>query len=137
MRLPLSDLESGYKDARPKEIISREKLNKHIAKNDDNCLVRQLKVDGYVITDNIKKCDYLILNDDKCTAYFIELKGSDITGAIKQIEQTVETLKKDLFDYDKKLRIVYSGKVVSGTIAEWKKKNKNADAGRNTYTDHI
>ena len=84
-----------------------------------------------------KKCDYLVLNDDKRTAYFIELKGSDITGAIEQIEQTVEKLKRDLLDYDKRLRIVYSRQVGSGTIAEWKKKNKNADAGRRTYTDHI
>lgn len=54
MSLPLSDFESGYKDPRPKEIVSREKLSRHIAKNDD-CLVRQLKIDGYVITDNTKK----------------------------------------------------------------------------------
>jgi len=137
MNLPLSDFESGYKDTRPKEIISREKLNRHIAKNGDNCLVRQLKIDGCVITDNIKKCDYLVLNDDKCTAYFNELKGSDISVAIEQIEQTVERLKKDLLNYDKKLRIVYSGKVGSGTIAKWKIKNKNANAGRRTYTDYI
>jgi len=136
MSLPLSNFESACAE-KQKIIVSREKKNEHIAINDHDCFVRQLKVDGYVITDNIKKCDYLVLNDDNCTAYFIELKGSDISGAIEQINQTVETLKKDLADYDKKLRIVYSGKVNSGTIINWKIKNKNADAGRNTYTDHI
>ena len=137
MSLPLADFESTYKEARPKEIISREKLNRHIAKNNDNCLARQLRIDGYVITENIKKCDYLVLNDDKCAAYFIELKGSDITGAIEQIEQTVKKLEKDLRGYDKKLRIVYSGKVISGSIAEWKKKNRNADAKHRILEENI
>ena len=49
----------------------------------------------------------------------------------------LEKLKYDLANYDKRLRIVYSGQVNSGTIAAWKKKNNNADAGRRVYTEHI
>ena len=136
MSLPLSEYKSEC-EKRQKRIVSREKKKEHIAINNNNCLVRQFRVDGYIITDNIKKCDYLLLNDDICTAYFIELKGTDIRGAIEQIEKTVEILKKDLVNYDKKLRIIYIGQVNSGTILAWKKKNKNANAGRGTYTDYI
>ena len=136
MSLPLSDFVSQCED-RQKRIVSREKKKEHIAINENNRLVRQFKVDGYVITENIKKCDYLLLNDDNHTAYFIELKGTDIADAIKQIEQTLEILKNDLINYDKKLRIVFSGQVKSGTILAWQKKYKNADAGRRTYTDYI
>jgi len=136
MSLPLSEFKSKCED-RQKIIVSREKKKEHIAINDNNCLVRQLKIDGYVITENIKKCDYLVLNDDKFAAYFIELKGTDISDAIKQIEQTVEMLKSDLINYDKKLRIVFSGQVKPGTILAWQLKNKNADAKRDTYTDYI
>ena len=136
MNLPLSDFKSACEE-KQKRIVSREKSKEHIAINDNDCLVRQFKIDGYVITENIKKCDYLVLNDDKFTAYFIELKGTDITGAIEQIENTVEKLKKDLIDYDKKLRIIYSGQVNSGTVAAWKKRNKNADAKCKKYEEYI
>ena len=136
MNVPLSDFKSEC-GVRQKTIVSREKLNRHIAQNVDNCSVRQLKIDGYAITENIKKCDYLVLNDDKCTAYFIELKGRDISGAINQIENTVVKLKKYLNAYNIQMRIVYSGKVNSGTISAWQIKNKNAKAGRNKFEENI
>ena len=139
MRLPLSEFKSEYKEIRPKIIVSKEKANKHTAINENNCLARQLKIDGYVITEDIPKCDYLVLNDDNDnrTAYFIELKSDDMKHAIKQIENTVDKLKKDLTGYDKNLRIVYSGQVNSGTIMAWKKKNKNAVAKHKEYTEYI
>ena len=136
MSLPLAYFKSECLE-KQKIIVSREKKKSHVAVNKDENLVRQFRVDGYVITENIKKCDYLVINDDKLTAYFIELKGTDINGAIEQLKQTVELLKEDLKDYDKKLRIVYSGKVISGTIAEWKKKNKNAKAEQGELREDI
>jgi hypothetical protein len=136
MSLPLANYKSECAE-RQRIIVSKETPNEHRAINKDACLVRQFKVDGYVITENIKKCDYLVLNDDRHTAYFIELKGSDITGAIEQIRQTVEKLEKYLSSYVKKLRIVYSGQVNSGSILAWKKRNRNADARRKIFEENI
>jgi len=112
MNLTLCNFKSNCTE-KQKIIVSKEKKNSHIANNIDNNSVRQLKIDGYVITDN------------------------NIKKAINQIEQTIKKLEKDLIKYNKKMRIVYSGTVDSGTINDWKYKNKNANAGRNKFEENI
>ena len=136
MSLSLSEYKSSCQE-KQKIIISKEKASKHIANNVDEDFVRQFRIDGYVITENIKKCDFLVLNDNKKDAYFIELKGNDISGAIEQLSQTVKILENDLIGYDKKLRIVFSGKVKSGTVLEWKIKHKNLKAEREKLEENI
>jgi len=134
---PLAEFASKC-DERADKITSRENKKEHIAINKDKSAVRQLQIDGDVIKDeNIKKCDYLVLNDDKNTAYFIELKGNKIKDAIQQIDATVKKFEKDLKDYTKNLRIVFSGSVKSGTIREWTKYNKNAKAEREKLEENI
>jgi len=94
MSLPLSNFKSACEE-KQKRIVSREKRNEHIAINDNDCFIRQFRIDGYIIIGDTKKCDYLVLNDNRRTAYFIELKGSDISGAIKQIDHFIDAKDDD------------------------------------------
>ena len=94
-------------EERQKIIVSSEKRSKHTANNVNTCVVRQYKIDGEVIPDNLtKKCDFLVLNDDDKQAYFIELKGVDVEGIPKQIEATINLLEGELAGYIFHSRIV-------------------------------
>lgn len=90
-----------------KIIVSKDNKNsrKHIAVNSAQNLVGQYRLDGDVIKQETA-CDFLVLNDDKKVAYFIELKGSDVNKAAKQINSSIEKLKKKLEGYTIYCRIV-------------------------------
>lgn len=60
--------------------------------NNDMYLV---KVDGGIIRDNIKKCDYMIYDKIDKHIYFIELKGKNIDDAFEQIYNTQRLLFVD------------------------------------------
>ena len=64
------------------------------------------KVDGGLIADNDKKCDFLLLNCEQKKAFFIELKGSDISRAIKQVTRSIDFLQSRLKGFDVFARIV-------------------------------
>jgi len=64
------------------------------------------RVDGGLIADDDKKCDFLLLNCEKKQSYFIELKGSDISTAIEQIDRSIDLLKNHLPDFTFFARIV-------------------------------
>jgi hypothetical protein len=76
-------------------IISVEECGrKFIIHNPNQETVRKVKVDGCLINDHRKRCDYLfeIGRTCKCVIY-LELKGSDIGHAIEQLISTLELLK--------------------------------------------
>ena len=74
--------------------------------NKDNNHLAKYRVDGGLIADKGKKCDYLLLNCERKSSYFIELKGSDISHAIDQIERSIDELKKNLPNFSVFARIV-------------------------------
>lgn len=112
---------------RQKIIVSEEKRSKHIAHNKENQIVRKYKVDGDIIKSNdMDKCDFLVLNVEKKTAYFIELKGTKIMHAIKQLKNTADILRSNLCEYTFYYRIVFSGSathsVNDSAFLIWQKK---------------
>jgi hypothetical protein len=83
-----------------KKIDSRsEKGKRFILKNGSNRKVRYVQVDGCLLTDEQKKCDFLyeIASSDSGsieTVFFVELKGTDFSHGIEQLENTVKVLKE-------------------------------------------
>lgn len=110
-----------------KVIVSKEKYSKHIAKNDQENDVSQYRVDGVIIDDTTKRCDYLLLNHTKQAAYYIELKGSNLKHALEQLLQTDTTLREPLSEYvQKHFRVVLSRtnthKIKSSHVQELERK---------------
>ncbi len=79
---------------------------KYIYDNTSNDYLAKYYVDNGLITDNIAKCDFLLLNCDKRKSYFIEIKGSDIIRAIEQINNSIELLNDKLRGFSIFARIV-------------------------------
>lgn len=66
---------------------------KYILKNPKTKELCRIKIDdGYLQSDNQKKCDFLVLNCESNAAYFVELKGSNLIQAVKQIKRTIDIL---------------------------------------------
>lgn len=75
--------------------------------NKNNHDVICYRLDGGVIdTTTMIKCDNLILFPEDLQAVFIELKGTDIEKAIKQIENAINIMGRDINFYDWHARIV-------------------------------
>lgn len=70
-------------ELRQRIIVSRDEgqAREHRAQNVDGCRVSHYKIDGTVIRDASKRCDFLLMNDDLSDAYLIELKGTNIEDA--------------------------------------------------------
>ena len=83
-----------------RDIVSiKEKKSTYKYYNKNNQILNHLaqyRVDGRLISDDGKKCDYLLLNCERKQAFFIELKSSDLLDAIKQITRNIEALKDRL-----------------------------------------
>lgn len=59
--------------------------------------VAKYHVDGdLIITNDEKKCDYLLINCNKQQAVFIEIKGCDLEQATKQILHSINILYSSL-----------------------------------------
>ncbi len=80
-----------FSDNRP-TIVLKEKKSKYIGKNNESKNFTSIKVDGCLIEENLKQCDFLLLNCDQHLAYLIELKGSDLLQAIRQIDKSLDKL---------------------------------------------
>ncbi len=91
-------------------IVSRDKRQKreHRAHNRGGNRVSHYQVDGTVIRDASRRCDFLVMNEDKGDAYLIELKGSDIEHGLEQLEATAVSLREELQGYTVKYRLVHA-----------------------------
>lgn len=77
--------------------------------NPNQKFIIKLQVDGCLINDTARRCDFLLLvcnAPEKSVAYFIELKGGNLTDAIEQIQLTIERLSNQLKTFDFRCRIV-------------------------------
>lgn len=95
---------------RQRIIVSRDEgqAREHRAQNVDGCRVSHYKIDGTVVRDASKRCDFLLMNDDRSDAYLIELKGTNIEDALEQLEATAQVLQQALHGYRIKYRLVHS-----------------------------
>ncbi|MDP4151679.1 MAG: hypothetical protein Q8943_19905, partial [Bacteroidota bacterium] len=76
--------------------------------------IAKIKVDKCLPQkDNERRCDYLMKVDDKGIqrAIFIELKGTRLIDAVRQIQGTIDYLRKEFQDFQLDARIVGSGDV--------------------------
>lgn len=71
-------------------LVLRENKSRLIVKNLQKEKIRQVSIDGCVVTEG-QRCDYLIIGVDN-SEYFVELKGCDVDHAIKQLEATIKLL---------------------------------------------
>jgi len=83
-----------------KKVDSRSERGKRfILKNESNRKVKYVQVDGCLLANEQKKCDFLyeIASSDSEsieTVFFVELKGTDFSHGIEQLENTVKVLKE-------------------------------------------
>ena len=64
-------------------------------KNINSRKIRKVEVDGCLISDDRKRCDYLFEIDKPITkVIYLELKGKNINRAYEQLEATIGYLKK-------------------------------------------
>ncbi|MCO6492422.1 MAG: hypothetical protein J5I98_28655 [Phaeodactylibacter sp.] len=77
-----------------RKIISLEETKgiKYKGINDNRKKVTCIRVDGCIIVETDKKCDFLLLECQTKTAFFIELKGSDLIKAVRQVRHTIEVI---------------------------------------------
>ena len=111
-----------------KEIHSKENNSEHIAVNIDGDLVRQIKIDGDILTANYnqeRRADYLILDETKKTVYLVELKGSHIMSAFLQLENTNKKLSNALKGHKVYWRVICSSRTVNLKNNDVKKYQKN------------
>jgi len=82
--------------------------------NSSRVEVKKIKVDKCLPQKEMeKRCDYLMRVDDQGIrrAIFIELKGKRLVDAIKQIQDTIDYLKKEFEGFQLDARIVGSGDI--------------------------
>ena len=79
-----------------RSIVSLEDkgTTQYIATNKEKKQVGVYRVDGGLISDNEKKCDYLLFTETgaKKDIYLIELKGQNIVQALRQLNRSVDVL---------------------------------------------
>lgn len=117
-----------YCTGHQKEIHSKENNSEHIAVNNDEDSVRQIKIDGDILPvdyNQERRADYLVLDETKKTAYLIELKGSHIMSAFRQLENTDKNLSNALKGYEIYWRVVCSSRTANLKNNEVKKYQKN------------
>lgn len=81
-------------------------------KNNSNKYIKICRVDGCLIKDSIKKCDFLIqIGSDKNVnevLFLAEMKGTDQVHALRQIISSAEILNIKLLSGEKKSAIIGS-----------------------------
>ncbi len=94
-----------------KHISLSENKKKYLLHNVSEDLMAVFHVDGGMIKSNdILKCDNLILDVSSMKAIFIELKGTDLAHALEQVNATIDLLSGDISGYSKCARIVTSNR---------------------------
>jgi hypothetical protein len=74
------------------KIITASENNRKLTINNlSKKLVRKIKVDGCLIVDSNKRCDYMFEIDDLASpVIYLELKGCDIEKAYTQLVATID-----------------------------------------------
>lgn len=130
-------------DDRP-QVVLKENKSEYRAQNADKKKVQVFNVDGCLLDDEVKKCDYLFLVGN--SARFIELKGVRFEDAIEQIISTVNVLMPGLQkEHSTACSIIVSTrtpKIINPKKWENLKKlmkryNGDAFKGNSPYTEHI
>lgn len=86
-----------------RSILKCEENGKSYKLDTQGAKVAQYHVDGGLINDKIKKCDYMVVaygNENKII--FVELKGNDTNHACEQLKATVDLLSNKFTSFDKK-----------------------------------
>ena len=132
-----------YCTKKQKEIHSKEKKSEHIAVNNDEDFVRQIKIDGDVVPSDYtqeRRADYLVLDETKKTAYLIELKGSHIMSACAQLENTDKNLGVALKEHKIYWRVVCGSRTLNlrnNDIKKYKKNHPQLEIKRNVLRENI
>ena len=97
-----------------KLITASEHNRKLTIKNPSAKVVRKIKVDGCLIVDSSKRCDYMFeiidnaASDKICSVIYVELKGRHIKEAYGQLVATIDRFIDDHRGIKKGCHIVAS-----------------------------
>jgi len=95
------DYEKCTTQSTNKLITASEHNRKLTIKNPSEKSVRKIKVDGCLIVDSSKRCDYMfeIIDDPAankiCSVIYVELKGRHIQEAYEQLVATIDRFIDD------------------------------------------
>ncbi len=81
--------------SRRKIFTAKEEGKTYTLNNQGDFEIAKVKIDGCVLKDANKKCDWMFLVEDEIVI-FVELKGSDVNGGLKQLHDTYFRLKNNL-----------------------------------------
>jgi hypothetical protein len=73
-----------------KLIVIAEHGKQFTIQNENKISVKQVKVDGCLIKDERKRCDYLFEIEKKSLVIYLELKGKNVGHAYEQLVSTIE-----------------------------------------------
>lgn len=74
-----------------KIISTSENKRTFVIQNQNTHSIRKVKVDGCLVNDKRKRCDYLFeIHEQFTEVIYLELKGCDVKKAIKQLESTMQ-----------------------------------------------
>jgi hypothetical protein len=96
-----------------KIITAEENRRKLTLKNPSAKVIRKIKVDGCLITDSGKRCDYMFEIDDTETlaiyrVLYLELKGEGVEHGYRQIVATIDRFLVEHQGCNKECHIVAS-----------------------------
>lgn len=87
------DFEGCSEQTRNPSISVREAKSKFVLDNPERKLVRKVEVDGCLINDARKRCDYLFeVAEPIESAVYVELKGNKLMPGVEQLEATLRHL---------------------------------------------
>lgn len=118
-----------------KIITAEENKRKLTIKNPSKKVVSKIKVDGCLVVDSGKRCDYMFeiidnpTSDKICSVIYLELKGGHTEEAYKQLVATIDLFIVEHRDCKKECYIVASSvprarAARQKLIAEMSKKKK-------------
>jgi len=76
--------------------VAKEGGKKYTLLNPDKLFIEHIRIDGCVIPDKQKACDFLFRIENQQVHYFVEMKGGEVVYACEQILNTYQALKKDI-----------------------------------------
>jgi len=81
------------------EVVCEENRIQYKLMNSQKHEIAKIKVDGgvfTVVTNEYKKCDYLVVDCEELFGILVELKGSNFQKAIHQIDSTLDLIRDEL-----------------------------------------
>ena len=106
---PLTQCLLSYDD-RPMAVVEENKKKYALVNRNRDKIARFQIDDGMISSQNIVKCDNLVIDTDSKFAVFVELKGTDLKHAFVQVDETVTRLLSGIPGYRIYARIVTSNR---------------------------